>query len=65
MELGLRGKRGIVVGGSRGIGRAIAFELAREGVELVIAARNVDTLNKTAEEIASWYSFPINNLSDH
>ena len=51
MDLGLRGKRGIVVGGSRGIGRAIAFELAREGVELVIAARNIDTLNRTAEEI--------------
>lgn len=51
MDLGLRGKCGIVVGGSRGIGKAIAFELAREGVELAIAARDATRLDETAAEI--------------
>jgi 3-oxoacyl-[acyl-carrier protein] reductase len=39
MELGLQGKHAIVAGGSRGIGKAIALELAREGVDLAIVSR--------------------------
>ena len=38
MELGLRGKTAIVTGGSLGIGRAIARELAQEGVSVAIIA---------------------------
>ena len=53
MDLGLAGKRGIVVGGSRGIGKAIALELAREGVDLAISARTEDELARTAREIAA------------
>ena len=34
MDLGLQGKHAIVTGGSRGIGKAIARELAREGVDV-------------------------------
>lgn len=52
MELGLKGKTAVVAGGSRGIGRAIALELAREGVNLVIAARSMGALEPTAEEIS-------------
>lgn len=52
MEFGLTGKTGVVAGGSRGIGKAIALELAREGVDLVVAARGADDLKATAEEIA-------------
>jgi 5,10-methylene-tetrahydrofolate dehydrogenase/methenyl tetrahydrofolate cyclohydrolase len=40
MELGLQGKHAIVTGGSRGIGKAIALELAREGVDVAIVARS-------------------------
>ncbi|MDE0054875.1 MAG: SDR family oxidoreductase [Gammaproteobacteria bacterium] len=53
MDLGLAGKRGVVVGGSRGIGKAIALELAREGVDLVISARTEDELARTAREISA------------
>ena len=39
MDLGLEGKRAIVTGGSLGIGKAIARELAREGADVAIVAR--------------------------
>lgn len=51
MDLQLQGKRAIVTGGSRGLGKAIALSLAKEGVDVVIAARNLGQLNQTALEI--------------
>src|SRR5258708_11828391 len=52
MDLELAGKTAIVTGGSRGIGKAIARELAREGVDVAIVARSVDALEATAAELA-------------
>ena len=46
MDLELRGKKAIVIGASRGIGRAIAEALAVEGVELGICARNRPALDE-------------------
>ena len=40
MDFGLKGKKAIVLGGTRGIGRAIAETLAREGADVGICARN-------------------------
>ncbi len=51
MDLELGGKVAIVTGGSKGIGKAIALELAREGVDIAIAARTADELAVTAAEI--------------
>jgi 3-oxoacyl-[acyl-carrier protein] reductase len=51
MDLGLTGKVAIVGGASRGIGRAVAFGLAREGCRVVICARRPDVLEATADEI--------------
>ena len=51
MELGLQGKHAIVTGGGRGIGKAIARELAREGVDLAIVSRSLEQLQSTAREI--------------
>src|ERR1700722_6434195 len=53
MDLGLKGKRAIVTGGSRGIGKAIARQLAEEGADVVIAARNKEQLRATATEISA------------
>src|ERR1700704_6996567 len=51
MDLGLQGKHAIVTGGSRGIGKAIARELAREGVDVAIVARNKADLEATASQL--------------
>jgi NAD(P)-dependent dehydrogenase (short-subunit alcohol dehydrogenase family) len=51
MDLGLEGKKAIVTGGSKGIGKAIARELAREGVDVAIVARSRDQLESTAREL--------------
>ncbi|MBV9354581.1 MAG: SDR family NAD(P)-dependent oxidoreductase [Chloroflexi bacterium] len=52
MDLQLAGKTAIVTGGSRGIGKAVALELAREGVDVAVLARNAETLRASADSIA-------------
>jgi NAD(P)-dependent dehydrogenase (short-subunit alcohol dehydrogenase family) len=52
MDLELRGKTAIVTGGSRGIGTAVARELAREGVDVVICGRQRETLEAVARTLA-------------
>jgi NAD(P)-dependent dehydrogenase (short-subunit alcohol dehydrogenase family) len=52
MDLLLQGKRAIVTGGSRGIGRAIARQLALEGCDVAIGARSEGPLKQAAEELA-------------
>ena len=51
MDFGLEGKLAFVGGASRGIGKAIALELAREGADVVVASRTMPDLEKTAAEI--------------
>ncbi len=53
MELGIRGRKAIVSGASKGLGKACALSLAREGVDLTIMARTEADLRATADEIAS------------
>jgi NAD(P)-dependent dehydrogenase (short-subunit alcohol dehydrogenase family) len=53
MDLGLNGKRAIVTGGSRGIGKAVARALADEGCDVVVAARTLDVLEDAARELAT------------
>ncbi len=52
MDLGLKGRVALVAAASRGLGRASAWELAREGAAVAICARGKEQLKQTAEEIA-------------
>jgi 3-oxoacyl-[acyl-carrier protein] reductase len=51
LDLGLEGKVALVTAASKGIGRAIATELAREGASVVISSRDEETLSTVANEI--------------
>ena len=53
MDLGISGRRALVTGGSLGIGRATAAELASEGVDVAIVARDKDRLEAAAQELSS------------
>ncbi len=53
MDLGIRGRRALLSGASRGLGRACAFALAQEGVDITIVARRREALEKTGAEIAA------------
>src|SRR5712692_1931197 len=52
MDLGLKNKVVLVAAASRGLGRAVAEELAAEGASLILCSRNAETINRTANEIA-------------
>jgi 3-oxoacyl-[acyl-carrier protein] reductase len=51
MELGIKGRRALVCAASKGLGRACAMSLAREGVDVTIIARGREALEQTAEDI--------------
>src|SRR5579875_1036074 len=53
MDLELHGRRAIVTGGSKGLGEAIAAELAAEGVAVAICSRNADELAATAARLSA------------
>jgi len=51
MDLQLSGRKALVTGASRGLGRAIAVELAREGCDLALCARGAEPLEALAKEL--------------
>jgi 3-oxoacyl-[acyl-carrier protein] reductase len=51
MDLGLAGRRAVVTGGSKGLGKAIAAELLAEGARVVICSRNEAELEEAAAEL--------------
>lgn len=53
MRLGLEGRRGLVTGGSKGLGEAIARELVEEGARVAICARNEEEVRATGEAIGA------------
>ena len=59
MDLGLKGKVALVAAASRGLGRAVAEELAREGSSLILCSRGADALDAAAESICKKYEVPV------
>ncbi len=51
MDLKLKGKKAIITGSTKGIGKAIALSLALEGCQVVVTGRDKDQVEKTAQEI--------------
>ncbi|MFC4099158.1 SDR family NAD(P)-dependent oxidoreductase [Paenibacillus xanthanilyticus] len=56
MDMGLSSKTALVTGSARGIGKAIAMELAREGVHVLVNGRGVDEVERTVRELKA--AFP-------
>ncbi|MDH4150219.1 MAG: SDR family oxidoreductase [Betaproteobacteria bacterium] len=52
MDMGIKGKRAIVTGASRGIGRETARQFLEEGARVMICGRNAESLEKTRTELA-------------
>jgi 3-oxoacyl-[acyl-carrier protein] reductase len=59
MDLGIKGRRAIVCGASKGLGRGCAEALAAEGVDLVIAARGIEALQAFADELKARYGVKV------
>ena len=59
MDLGLKGKIALVAAASKGLGRAVAEELAAEGASLVLCARGDDALQATCAAIAAAHGVPV------
>ena len=53
MDFGIRGRKALVSGASRGLGKACALALAQEGVDVTIVARTRDVMERSADEIRS------------
>lgn len=68
MDLGLEGKRALVTGGASGIGKAIALDLAKEGVRVAITSRKENLLQKTFQQMggrkAGHYAVKISLLEE-
>src|SRR6202795_4588715 len=71
MVLGLRGRVAIVAAASKGLGRAVAEELAREGAEIAICARTAADLEATASQIQTaagrevfWQAVDVGNAAE-
>ena len=54
MDLELKGKRALITGGSKGIGKAISQVFAAEGADIAICARNKDEIDTTLKSLESY-----------
>ena len=57
MDLGIKNKKAIICASSRGLGKACAESLAKEGVEIYINGVQEDNLKKTEKEFKDWKKY--------
>jgi 3-oxoacyl-[acyl-carrier protein] reductase len=62
MDLGIKGRRAIVCGSSRGLGRSVAEKLAEAGVILTLNGRTSETLEQTANEMRAQYGVDVQTV---
>jgi 3-oxoacyl-[acyl-carrier protein] reductase len=63
MDLGIQGRRAIVCASSRGLGRACAESLAREGVHVTLNAREPESLQEAVDAIAAAYGVEVAGIA--
>ncbi len=64
MDLDLTGRRALVTGGNRGIGRAVAARLAAEGVQVALLGRDQESLTQAAAEIGAMVTVSADTTDD-
>ena len=63
MDLHLAGRRALITGGSKGIGRATAEVFAEEGMDLLLVSRSADVLEATAQSIRARHQVQVETLA--
>ena len=63
MDLGIKGKIALVTAASKGLGKAVATQLASEGANVIICSRNLESLQKTKFEIAEKTNAEVNTIT--
>ncbi|MCS7459428.1 SDR family oxidoreductase [Paenibacillus doosanensis] len=63
MDLMLRGKTAVVTASSKGLGRAVAEQLAAEGADLLLCSRSEEAIRKTADDIHKRYGVRVESLA--
>lgn len=53
MDLGIQGKKALVMASSQGLGKAVAQELVREGAQVILSSRNLEALEAAAKEVGA------------
>jgi 3-oxoacyl-[acyl-carrier protein] reductase len=63
VDLGIQGKKALVCASSKGLGKAMAKALVREGVQVFLCARSVEALQEAAEEVGAISSLPVISMT--
>ena len=63
MDLNLKNKIALITGSSVGIGKSVAEQFAKEGVDLILCSRNKNNIEKVANELQIKYSIKARGLS--
>lgn len=63
MDLRIKGRKALITGASRGLGKACAQQLAAEGVDLMLVARQADTLGTVADELRRLHGVRVDTIA--